>query len=849
MSLVDEDLLTVEEPPVFRRTASDPPPDISAGAMGSDEGSFHPQDGTAEESGRTMEQGDHQSTPDIQQRLLSGLKNPSLARFGQEASPYTPVDLNAYLMNESHSTPTPSRVSPLGGSHHLLPPLSASSSRSHSPSHSNQSISPLPTLSELRNLQRANSAAGRLMAMKKLMGQTPPSPTSLRRAGSLNVGSRAHLSSRNTANGTVDDEDQDEDRSIELVDRGDDDEQEHSRSTGDQDLAQELNDFGAGMLGSPTKQTGAKRNPNRNRRLGSMDLLTRNRPEELEEVNDVGDDPPQPIVSAQDVTPPPSATRPRLGRSNTVGTGGGEERRSVIGRRMMERLGTRVARQDEGGALGGAAGLQALVQRAKERKEQEMLRLKDEAETLSRQQAEEAIMDEAGMDSEVGNASFENSPSDFDQPRFSDDLVDQIRADVVDRASLGDPPTAADTASVAEHRLAPPIIVENVVEEHEADTSPELGYEARQSIYNGRQSLEGALSSDSDHRRGSVAFLETSGSEDSHQRYRQHSPYFGIGQGISTAGAHSHNLFAASNGLARSVSARSGASDTFEYAAHLRRSGSEKRTTRGSTATPVPDLGDTVGDNTLEQILTSDDSGMGEDSIEEIQSPVETPLIETPPLGLPSGMRTPSDGRLSSDKSHVSPARSLQRAADYIGGDESLLPPLAPFATQQGDPHRDSTATQSGGKHSTTPSESSVGSALSAIPFFVSSGPENSLSRTPRLPADLMPIARRDMSMSSFPAGVHGDDDRSSGFGTPGRTYGTSMGSPSNTLHTATDSPVSAYTVGPETPKIARRQPSAEGSATNTHRRLGSAFEPRRMDAEVEELDEVASPAGHSIMS
>ena len=103
--------------------------------------------------------------------------------------------------------------------------------------------------------------------------------------------------------------------------------------------------------------------------------------------------------------------------------------------------------------------------------------------------------------------------------------------------------------------------------------------------------------------------------------------------------------------------------------------------------------------------------------------------------------------------------------------------------------------------------------------------------------------------MSSFPAGVHGDDDRSSGFGTPGRTYGTSVDSPSNTLNTALDSPVSAHTAGPETPKIARRQPSTEGSAINTHRRLGSAFEPRRIDAEVEELDEVASPAGHSIMS
>ena len=847
MSLVSEDLLKVEEPPVFRRTASDPPPDISAGAMGSDEGSFHPRDDTAEEFVRTIEQGNHQSTPDIQQRLFGGLKNPNLARLGQEASPYTPVDLNAYLMNEGHSTPTPSRVSPLDGSHHLLPPLSASSSRSHSPAHSNQSISPLPTLSELRNLQRANSAAGRLMAMKKLMGQTPPSPTSLRRAGSLNVGSRAQLMSRNAADDTGDEEDQDEDRSNELVDR-DDVDAEHSRTMEDQDLAQELNDFGAGMLGSPTKQTGAKRNPNRSRRLGSIDLLTRNRPEESEEVNDV-DDNLQTAVAAQDVTPPHSATRPRLGRSNTVGTGGGEERRSVIGRRMMERLGTRVAKQDEGGALGGAAGLQALVQRAKERKEQEMLRLKEEAETLARQQAEEASMDEAGMDSEVGNASFENSPSDFDQPRFPDDRGDQVGTDDVGRASPGHSQTTPGTAFVAEHRLGPPIIVENAAEDYEGGKSPELGSEPRHSIYNGRQSIEGGLSSDSDHRRGSVAFLETSGSEDSHQRYRQHSPYFGIGQGMSAAGGHSRNLFAASDGLARSVSARSGASDTFEYAAHLRRSGSEKRTTRGSTATPVPDLGDTVGDNTLEQILTSDDSGMGEDSIEEIQSPVETPLIETPPLGLPSGTRTPSDGRLSSEKSHVSPARSVQQVEDYITGHESLLPPLAPFATQHGGPHRDSTATQSGGKHSTTPSESSVGSTLSAIPFFVSSGPENSLSRTPRLPADLTPIARRDMSMSSFPAGIHGDDDRSSGFGTPGRTYGTSMDSPSNTLNTATDSPVSAYTTGPETPKIARRQPSNEGSNINTHRRLGSAFEPRQMDADVEELDEIASPAGHSIMS
>ena len=182
--------------------------------------------------------------------------------------------------------------------------------------------------------------------MKKLMGQTPPSPTSLRRAGSLNVGARGGMMGRNR--GVGGDQDGEDDENNADNERGDDtldddnDDNDHNeigRKDQDQELAQELNSFGQGMLGSPTKQTGARRNPNRNRRLGSIDLL-RNRDQDhnSEHYSLSPDDHDhggsqldsegfvQSIGSAREMThPPPSAfSRPQLGRSNTVGTGGGE---------------------------------------------------------------------------------------------------------------------------------------------------------------------------------------------------------------------------------------------------------------------------------------------------------------------------------------------------------------------------------------------------------------------------------------------------------------------------------------------------------------------------------------------
>lgn len=63
---------------------------------------------------------------------------------------------------------------------------------------------------------------------------------------------------------------------------------------------------------------------------------------------------------------PPATGRPRLRRSHTVGGGDGEERRSVVGRKMMLRLGNRVASPSKPGAgsVVAAAGLDTEFQAA-----------------------------------------------------------------------------------------------------------------------------------------------------------------------------------------------------------------------------------------------------------------------------------------------------------------------------------------------------------------------------------------------------------------------------------------------------------------------------------------------------
>jgi hypothetical protein len=870
----EEELLGT--PPGFRRATSDSAV-VQPTAMANDAEHLNDQlhdDNNMAQQNQHLD--DSHLTPNYQRRdLLRGLKNPKLAGLGPGISPYTPVDLNVYLQadDQDHGTPTPSRISPSpsgsSGTRHLLPPLSASSSRSHSPSSNHSpSLSPLPTLSELRNLQRANSAAGRLMAMKKLMGQTPPSPTSLRRAGSLNVGARGGMMGRNR--GVGGDQDGEDDENNADNERGDDtldddnddnDDNEIGRKDQDQELAQELNSFGQGMLGSPTKQTGARRNPNRNRRLGSIDLLrNRDQDHDSEQYSLSPDDHDhedsqldsvgfaQLIGSAREMThPPPSAfPRPQLGRSNTVGTGGGEERRSVIGRRMMERLGSRTRSPQGDGEVAssspgsGAIGLQSLLQRAKERRENEARARQVEAE----RQQESVVQAEA--EQETTEQREENH--EFTNPQEA--ALAQGGAQSPDRLPHEEPgdeslqPEHESTSKQEEESIStsPPIILSEVVSDLEPRpiSSGILKRDLPETV--GRSSFEAGVSSDSDHQRGSLMFLETSGSEDSHQRYRQHSPYFGLGHAGLGAGA-GQSLFAGPSDLARSVSqatARSGVSDKFEYEAHLRRSGSEKRTTRASMVTPIP--GDVVGNVTMEEILDADDSALREDTIEEIQSPIED--RENDRYG---GDDLPVDMPVHQPQELHTRRLSVEAAHEYADGPEGLLPPLPPFVNEHGGPGRDSTISHTGGKHSTTPSESSLGSSLSAIPFIVSTGVEGSPeTRTPR-----MPVPRRDMSMSSFPAEVQDGDKRGSEFSTPGRQYNSSVNSPSGTLTGTKDSPGSA-SIRQVMPNMLDQQPSSEGYEARTHRRLGSAFEERpnaSRDHEVEELDDGASPAKYSIMS
>lgn len=711
--------------------------------------------------------------------------------------------------------------------------------------------------------------------MKKLMGQTPPSPSSLRRAGSLNVQAGASrqegmgrvMMQRDRSDDTEDDdgeEDDDPERGLGTAELDQDDVTVTPERTadldGDRQLAYELGSFNTGMLGSPTKQTGARRNPNRNRRLGSIDLL-RSPPSDheyrpdLERNLDLELGPELGSARQAPATPPSAFPRPRLGRSNTVGTGGGEERRSVIGRRMMERLGSRTRvinheNDDAGGdaaaveKIGGPVGLQGLMQRAKERRELEARAKEAEEMAQAQAQNEDAEGDFPESEEDRVAADSPKTLAGTAQP-YNPDSPGLTQRHSIERLSPSPPATEDNLDETVDDSPgesinafsgvsgSPPIVLSPVVAQSPPQAAPPGVLKRDPSDGVGRSSYEGGMSSDSDHPRGSVMFAETSGSEDSHQRYhRQHSPYFGLGH----AGGPGQSLFAGPSDLARSVSqatARSGMSDKFEYEAHLRRSGSLKRNTRASMVTPTP--GDVVGNVTMEEILDADDSAIREDTIEEIQSPIEDRHHEDALPSLMPSYRPETARRVS---------LSAQDAQEYADGPEDLLPPLAPFLNEKGTPVRDSVGNQTGGKHSTTPSESSLGSNLSAIPFILSPGSEGS----PETRAPRMPMPRRDMSMSSFPAEIHDGDRRVSDFSTPGRHNTSSVNSPSGTFTASKDSPGSS-SIGLVTPRILDSVSSPEEYEGKTHRRLGSAFEERHRDHEVEELDDTASPAKYSIMS
>ena len=130
---------------------------------------------------------DHVPTEErTHQNHLMEARNAAIGRISPGHPPYAnPFDQRQLMAPSPNGSVVGNLLHPSSATiHRNSPSPFGGDSVGSTPSRS----SPLPTLSELRKLQRANSAAGRLVAMKKLMGETPPSPTSLRRAGSLNVG-------------------------------------------------------------------------------------------------------------------------------------------------------------------------------------------------------------------------------------------------------------------------------------------------------------------------------------------------------------------------------------------------------------------------------------------------------------------------------------------------------------------------------------------------------------------------------------------------------------------------------------------------------------------------------------
>lgn len=795
---------------------------------------------------------DHVPTEErTHQNHLMEARNAAIGRISPGHPPYAnPFDQRQLMAPSPNGSVVGNLLHPSSATiHRNSPSPFGGDSVGSTPSRS----SPLPTLSELRKLQRANSAAGRLVAMKKLMGETPPSPTSLRRAGSLNVGvDRGAMMSRENKD-------------------GDGPTRFRGQASSSQDLVEELDVFGNGMLGSPTKRTGAGARMRANKRMGQTNLQQPASYDDDDEGPNVLSILPTPM-EVNELEPPDRAlvlpsdppttltSKPRLGRSNTVGTGGGEERRSVIGRRMMERLGNRVLKRanvpasQEPQPMSGQGETQPLVpQRQDLIRESDVQTPTPEAQPHATTDDLEPVSRESGQ---AVNDAF-HVPN-LNSARPANDYQD-LSTDTTPSREKANTPSRHPPSSFPASLIS-----------RDQDTDTSRSY-----------SRENSISSDTtSHRRGSTTIVDTSESEDSHHHrpHRFHSPRLAFGHdhqmGHGTSPLALHSELHRSVSRASRMTARSGVSDTFEYESHLKRSGSDRRPQRNLhnvTPTPGGAPGGMVGDGTLEGLLLADSSDLKDDSLEEIRSPVDGTFpslhYEPKPRKEEEALHSvATDLQHGHDDEH--PEESRQSQADGtlarkspVEDEADLLAPLATFGEHEehDTPERQSSASE--GKKGSLPSPSSIASGISAIPFFMSTGQGTGFGESTKPLVTARPGPRRDMSMSNFPTEVHGSDGRLSGMATPAgpatpdrlhRNTSTSMDSTvigaRGTISDLSSSPQGDHMA---TPKPAQRQiQDSHESPFKTHKRLGSAFQEPREENEAEEnLDEIPTTGHLSIMS
>lgn len=526
------------------------------------------------------------------------------------------------------------------------------------------------------------------------------------------------------------------------------------------------------------------------------------------------------LPPATNSTTPP---RPILGRSNTIATSGGEERRSVIGRRMMERLGNRVAR--EGGDLNastsssiGSEDVDLVVQM-----DESPARSIDNAPVRPRLGASPGLMRSntsagaIGIGGNTGNLGLGGLAALAKRARERREMEERMRVEEQGRR---------------EHEQE-----QEEVEHDIQDQSVRIQPQSPSPVPNQVNRFE----------------REDSPSVDSHEGHHLQ--------------VSSHLAPYGQSDLDRTLSrmtARSGVSDFFEYEGHLRRSGSEKRypTPTSASLGSTPLIGSNagneefVGDNTIEEILQNDSPDIGADnSFDEVGSRSSVPGLLTP--GNLAWKATPispgmfadaeeEDGEVGQDDEYHEDIEYRQSEGREVDDERDLLPPLAPFASTAGntpDRHSEASSGRKFGHYNTSPSASSIASNISGVPFIVEASPgmEGSLAPRPRHFPGMPPLDRRDMSLSSFPAEVAAEDGRSSGYGTPAKQ-------PHRLI--MTDSPASgagnsgvAETDPKETP-----QRQVVGTPL-THRRLGSAFKEHLDATEDEDTENITSPAGRSEMS
>lgn len=426
-----------------------------------------------------------------------------------------------------------------------------------------------------------------------------------------------------------------------------------------------------------------------------------------------------------------SRQRPILGRSHTISAGDGEERRSVIGRRMMERLGARVAQSipqdqqdgEEGIGGGGASigtGLAGLKQLALRRQEEKM-----------------GLGDDFGQDL---NAS--SSASALTSPL---------------------PSGLANLQALAQKRR-------QAQADAQTQAEAQFDHERELSLRSAPNQMPLAQPLHPDHPRPAseeAEFLAASPPRPSHDRPFPTSSSFGSGLEDSTLDPD-HPLTRADS----RATANSGLSEgeAWEYEAHLRRSISARRAKMLQDAN-FNTMASTPASDSMKPMPSPDISSMEratrslEDQIRKIQT--------TPTKSSGGGVARKAGGSIEKmlpvtpnryDDADEDHPRITERLSDVEEDNDDLLPPLAPFANSHHyNPRNDPQGHSVSFSESSSASTASQGTQGSGIPLLMSMSPE-----IPglRLKKATMPAMRGD-SMSSFPAGV--SEHTNSLLGTPGK--------------------------------------------------------------------------------